>query len=92
MVLHLVARAGGLSGVMLIQGASRAVVLSDIGTAEIGRAGELREAFARRDTNDRDPSKAARPAFILAGRKFFVAAELLTVGCGELPMALLAAG
>jgi len=28
----------------------------------------------------------------LPGRKFFVAAELFTVGCGELPRARLAAG
>jgi hypothetical protein len=36
--------------------------------------------------------RAMRPATFMPGRKFFVAAELFTVGCGELPWALLAAG
>ena len=73
-------------------GASWAGVLSDIGTAATGRAGKLCEAFVRRGADDRDPSGAMRPELFLAGRKFFVAAELFTAGCGELPRALLAAG
>ena len=48
--------------------------------------------FVRRGANDRDPLRAMRPATFLSGRKFFVAAELFTVGGGELPWALLAAG
>ncbi|HEY3853401.1 MAG TPA: hypothetical protein VGO67_03295, partial [Verrucomicrobiae bacterium] len=88
-----VARTAAPSCVLLIQGASRAVVLSDIWTAAAGRAGKLREAFARPDADDRDPSGAMRPALILAGRKFFVAAQLFTVDCGELFLrALLATG
>jgi len=92
-VLFAVARIAVLSCVILIPGASRAVVLSDIGTAAAGRTGELREAFARRDANDREPSGAMRPGIFLPRRKLFVAAELFTVGCGELVLrALLAAG
>ncbi len=82
-----------LSGVDLIPGASQAIVLSDIGTAATERAGKLCEAFARPTTNDRDPFRAMRPLPLYSGRKFFVAAELFTVGCGELILrALLAAG
>jgi len=61
-------------------------------TAAAEGAGKLRLAFVRPETNDRDPLRAMRPASNLPGRKFFVAAELFTVGCGELPWALLAAG
>jgi hypothetical protein len=81
-----------LSVVILIQGASQAVVLSDIVTAAAEGAGKLNKVFARRGTCDRDPLRAMRPATFLPGRKIFVAAELFTVGCGELPWALLAAG
>jgi hypothetical protein len=88
----MVARIAVLSVVILIQGASRAIVLSDIVTAAAEGAGKLREVFVRRGANDRDPLRAMRPVSNLAGRKFFVAAELFTVGCGELPGALLAAG
>jgi len=81
-----------LSGVVLIPGASRAIVLSDIGTGAAERTGKLLSAFVGRITNDREPFRAMRPASTLPGRKLFVAAELFTVGCGELPWALLAAG
>jgi hypothetical protein len=77
---------------MLIHGASQAVVLSDIGTATAEGAGKLSEVFERLAEMDRDPLRAMRPVSTLPGRKFFVAAELFTVGCGELPRALLAAG
>jgi hypothetical protein len=92
MVLPLVARALVLSTVILIQGASQAVVLSDITTAA-GQAGKLFEAFVRRGTKDRALSGATRPEPFLPGRKLFVAAQLFTVGSGELFLrALLAAG
>jgi hypothetical protein len=81
-----------LSVVILILGASQAIVLSDIMTAAAEEAGKLGEAFVRREANDRDPLRAMRPVPNLVDRKFFVAAELFTVGCGELPRALLAAG
>src|SRR5271157_4188969 len=90
--LPLVARTAALSGVLLIHGASQAVVLSDILTAAAEGAGKLSRVFVRRAERDRDPPRAMRPGFILPGRKLFVAAELFTVGCGELPQALLAAG
>ena len=68
------------------------MVLSDIVTAASEQAGELRLAFVWRVTNDRDPLGAMRPEGSLSGRKLFVAAELFTVGCGELSWALLPAG
>ena len=77
---------------MLIHGASQAVVLSDIRTAAAEGAGKLSEVFVRPAEMDRDPLRAMRPVSILLGRKVFVAPELFTVGCGELPWALLAAG
>jgi hypothetical protein len=77
---------------MLIHGASQAIVLSDIVTAAAEGAGKLSEDFERRAEMDRDPLRAMRPVANLPGRKFFVVAELFTVGCGELPQALLAAG
>jgi hypothetical protein len=77
---------------MLIHGASQALVLSDIVTAAAEGAGKLFTVFLRLANSDRDPLRAMRPASTLPGRKFFVAAELFTVGCGELPPALLAAG
>jgi hypothetical protein len=88
----MVARTAAPSVVILILGASQAVVLSDIVTAAAEGAGKLCEVFVRPDANDRDPLRAMRPACSLPGRKFFVAAELFTVGCGDLPRALLAAG
>jgi hypothetical protein len=90
--LPLVARTAALSLVILIHGASQAVVLSDILTAAAERAGKLVAVFVRLGGLDRDPLIAVRPASILPGRKLFVAAKLFTVGCGELPLALLAAG
>jgi hypothetical protein len=81
-----------LSVVILILEASRAVVLSDIVTAAAAGAGKLAKVFVRPDAKDRDPRRAMRPAATLSGRKWFVAAELFTVGCGELLLALLAAG
>ena len=77
---------------MLIHGASQAIVLSDIVTAAAEGAGKLSEVFVRRAEMDRDPLRAMRPVANLPGRKILVAAELFTVGCGELPGALLAAG
>jgi hypothetical protein len=77
---------------MLIHGASQAIVLSDIVTAAAEGAGKLFRVFVRQAQIDRDPLRAMRPASTLPGRKFLVAAELFTVGCGELPWALLAAG
>ena len=92
MLLPLVARTATLSVVILILGASQAVVLSDILTAAAEGAGKLLEVFTRLGTNDRDPLRAMRPVFTLPGRKFVVAAELFTDGCGEPPCALLATG
>jgi hypothetical protein len=77
---------------MLIHGASQAIVLSDLLTAAAEGAGKLSRVFVRVAELDRDPLRAMRPAFTLLGRKFFVAAELFTFGCGELPWALLATG
>jgi hypothetical protein len=92
MGLPLVARTAALSGVILIHGASQAIVLSDIRTATFEGAGKLREVFVRPGANDRDALKAMRPELSLSSSKFFVAAELFTVGCGESLRALLAAG
>ena len=88
----MVARTAALSAVILIQGASQAVVLSDIVTAAAEGAGKLAIVFMRRGANDRDPLRAMRPAFTLTGRKSFFAAQLFTIGCGELSWALLADG
>jgi hypothetical protein len=79
----LVARIVALSGVDLIQGASQAIVLSDIATAAAERAGELLLAFVRRITDDRDPFRAMRPTLILSDRKFFVVTELFTEAVGS---------
>jgi hypothetical protein len=92
MILPWVARTAALSVVILIHGASQAVVLSDILTAAPGRAGKLCSAFVRRRTDDRDPPRAMRPEASISGRKLFVPAKLFTVGCGELALALLATG
>ncbi|MDB6068751.1 MAG: hypothetical protein JWR26_4959, partial [Pedosphaera sp.] len=72
--------------------ASQAVVLSDIVTAAAGGAGKLCKVLVGPGDDDRDPPGAVRPGAFLPGRKTFVAPELFTAGCGELPMALLAAG
>ena len=86
------------SCVNLIQGASWAFVLSDVGTGAARRAGELGLTFARWDGRDRDPSGAMRPARLCLRRKSFSLrfipgpAQLFTVGCAELRRALLAAG
>jgi len=61
-------------------------------TAAAEGAGRLAIVFMRRGANDRDPLRAMRPAFTLTGRKSFFAAELFTIGCGELSWALLADG
>jgi hypothetical protein len=93
MLLLLDARTTALSVVILILGASGAMVLSDIVTAIAEGAGKLSEVFVRRDANDRDPLRAMRPASNLPGRKFIVAAKLFTVGSGDIfLLALLAAG
>jgi hypothetical protein len=68
------------------------MVLSDIVTAAAEGAGKLDLSFVRSGNDDRDPLRAMRPVITLPDRKLFVAAELFTVGCGELPWALLAAG
>ena len=88
----MVARTAALSIVILILGASQAIVLSDILTGAAEGAGKLREVFVRLDTDDRDPLRAMRPSSNLSGRKIFVAAKLFTAGCGEFRRALLAAG
>jgi len=87
-----------LAGVKLIQEASRAVVLSDVGTGAAGRAGELGLVFVRSTGLDRAPSGAMRPEAGCLVRKSFspgfmlAAAELFTEGCGENLRALLALG
>jgi hypothetical protein len=87
-----------LAGVELIQGASRAVVLSDVGASAAGRAGELALIFMRPTALDRAPSGAMRPETGCLDRKsvspgfMLAAAELFTEGCGELLWALLALG
>jgi hypothetical protein len=86
------------SRVDLIPGASKAVVLSDVGTDAAGRAGKLREILEGCGADDRDPPRAMRPWQGCLERKLFSldfmigAAELFTEDCGELPVALLALG
>ena len=69
-------------------GASQAFVLSDVGTAAAGRAGELCEILAGWDAEDRDAPGAMPPeAFCLRRKTFsltfiFGSAKLFTVGCG----------
>ena len=90
--MPLVARIAALSVVNLIQGASQAIVLSDIVTAAAEGAGKLSSVFVRQGANNRDPLRAMRPALTLPDRKFFVAAELFTGGTAELATARRAAG
>lgn len=84
--------------VKLIQEASQAVVLSDVGPGAAGRAGELALIFMRPTALDRAPSGAMRPEAGCLVRKCFsrgfmlAAAELFTKGCGEVTWALLALG
>jgi len=88
------------SNVNLIQGASRAIVLSDFGTDAARGTGALGLTFARCGLQDRDPAGAMRPARSCLGRESFslffilVAAQLFTAGlfCGELLAAPLASG
>src|SRR5881394_3421921 len=86
------------SCVNLIPEASRAVVLSDVGTGAARRTGKLGSILAGWVTNDRDPSGAMRPAGLCLGRKSFSppfilgAAQLFTAGCGEFFGDLLASG
>src|ERR1051325_10780391 len=83
------------SCVNLIQGASWAVVLSDVGTGAARRTGKLGSILVGWVTKDRAPSGAMRPeAFCLIRKSFsppfiFGAAQLFTAGCGELFRALL---
>ena len=87
-----------LSCVDLIQGASQAFVLSDVGTDAAGRAGKLRGILAGSDANDRDPPRAMRPRLECLERKsfslafIFGSAELFTEDCGKLRVAFLALG
>jgi hypothetical protein len=84
------------SCVDLIQGASWALVLSDVGTDAAGRTGELCAILEGSDTDDREPPRAMRPWQACLERKtfsldfIFRAAELFTFGCGALIRTLLA--
>jgi hypothetical protein len=86
------------SCVDLIPGASRAFVLSDVGTDAAGRAGELRLILVGWEQRDRDPPRAMRPWPECLERKtfslpfIFGAAKLFTAGCAELFRDLLAVG
>jgi len=85
------------SCVDLIPGASRAAVLSDVGTDAAERAGVLRVILVGWGAKDRDPLGAMRPEAGCLGRESFspefilAAAKLFTVGCGG-GEGLLAAG
>src|SRR6266516_6958600 len=59
------------SNVNLIQGASRAIVLSDFGTDAARGTGALGLTFARCGLQDRDPAGAMRPARSCLGRESF---------------------
>jgi hypothetical protein len=78
-------------------GASQAFVLSDVGTAAAGRAGELREILTGWRTEDRDAPGAMPPEGLCLRRKtfsltfIFGSAKLFTVGCG-VAVGFLAAG
>ena len=84
------------SCVDLIQGASWALVLSDVGTDAAGRTGKLCEILKGFEADDREPPRAMRPGQECRGREsfspdfIFGAAELFTFGCGALGRALLA--
>jgi len=78
--------------VILIQGASQAMVLSDILTAATEGTGKLRGVFLRRGTNDRDsPERCGQPPFYQAANSLS-RQSYSAVGGGGLPRALLAAG
>jgi len=74
------------SCVDLIQGASKAIVLSDVGTGATGRAGKLPQILVGCKETDRDPPGAMRPRQSCLERKtfspdfIFSAAELFTDG------------
>jgi len=78
-------------------GASRAFVLSDVGTGAAGRAGELRSILAGSAANDRDAPGAMPPEEYCLRRKsfsltfIFGSAKLFTVDCGA-AVGFLAAG
>jgi hypothetical protein len=86
------------SGVDLIPGASRAIVLSDVETDAAGRAGKLRLILAGWEQRDRDPPRAMRPWPECLERKSLSldfmtgVAELFTEACGEPREALLVLG
>jgi hypothetical protein len=77
--------------------ASRAFVLSDVGTGAAERAGELREILVGWRTEDRETPGAMPPEELCLRDKSFSLkfisdpAKLFTVGCGEVD-GLLAAG
>ena len=70
-------------------GASRAFVLSDVGTGAAGRAGELPSILTGLGKRDRDAPGAMPPEGFCLRRKSFSltfisgSAKLFTVGCGE---------
>ena len=84
------------SCVDLIQGASWALVLSDVGTYAAGRTGKLCWILMGSAAKDREPPRAMRPGQECPRREsfsldfIFGAAELFTFGCGALDRALLA--
>src|SRR6266700_628069 len=84
------------SCVDLIPGASRAVVLSDVGTGAARQAGELPGILVGSVLKDRDPPRAMRPWQECPEREtcslnfIGAAAELFTFGCGALDRTLLA--
>ena len=86
------------SCVDLIPGASRALVLSDVGTRAAGWAGKLGSILVGCVMSDRDPPGAMRPGQGCLARKSFSlafmvrAAELFTEGAEALPGVLLALG
>src|SRR5216683_2794285 len=74
----------------LIPGASRAVVLSDVGTDAARPSGELSRILVGWAKKDRDPSGAMRPEQACLGREsfspefMFGAAKLFTSAAGRL--------
>src|SRR6188508_1493443 len=71
-------------------GASRALVLSDLGVDACGRAGALREAFVRSGHGARAPFEALPPSAEADGVRLFTAdklsaARLFTIGGGGGP-------
>ena len=89
----------GQPRVVLVSGPSQGAVLLDVGGRAAAPTGVLSWSLAGLATSDRERRGAMRPARTFAGRKFgekdflkVAAAKLFTVGCGEPPDALLAAG